>query len=134
MSDYSQDKYVCRPVYSFGVWVTDKQRFFCKQQTNKLYAMQSTIAVIIVASIVKFLVDYFRHEWLKWLLGHQSSIELEGRELSEHWGHRISRAFFALFFDFKSLSEEVKQGFVDHLLYKSEGVTPGEDFVNSLDT
>ena len=41
--------------------------------------------------------------------------------------------FVALFFDFKSLSEEFQRGLVAHLLYKSEGVAPDENFIYSLD-
>ena len=48
--------------------------------------------------------------------------------------HELSHICVAFFFDFKSILEEVQQGLVSHLFYKSEGVTPDEDSVNSLDT
>ena len=42
--------------------------------------------------------------------------------------------FVAIFPYFKSISGEVQKEIVSNLLYKSEGVKPSKDSVNSLDT
>ena len=126
-------KYVCKPVYNFGVCVTDEKRFFLQTANNRNCMLR------------------YRQSWL--LLSRQSlnfQMPLVGMNYSssdefinlpmnlKQYNHQSNKCiglhvFFCAFFDSKSQSEEVHKGIVFHLLYKSEGVNPDEDYVKSLD-